>query len=98
MDRDSPRGAIAPARTSVHISGTTTYLETGLIKATLGRSNIMGYQRKHYNEHYEKPVQCDRRKKTYSSVYAMTRHRRTNMHCRMSHMQTELEQSKPARS
>ena len=44
----------------------------------------------YYHNGLTKPVECDRCQKIYSSVSALSRHRRTNMRCVLSRMRTEL--------
>ena len=41
------------------------------------------YQRKYYHTHSKKPVECDLCKHIYSSISALRRHRRNNLHCRL---------------
>ena len=41
------------------------------------------YQRRFYHAHSKKPVECEIFKKIYSSISALRRRRRNNLHCRL---------------
>ena len=55
--------------------------EEPLPKRTEKQLRNRGYQRKYYHTHSKKPVACELCKKIYSSISAMRRRRRKNMHC-----------------